>query len=127
MARVSKGKLKYIRQLYHYRIETCKLMGRLLNGATMWFYEPDPKVRKITEAWLSKNMMPQPSKGYCGGVKRLNYEPDMELCITFDRTNYPNFNQLSRTKIRRKIDQLVGLNEGWLEPLVIKLPDASGA
>lgn len=52
MARASKGKVKHLWDLYgvwHYVA---------LHKAMVWFFEPNPEMKAITEAWLVKNMYP---------------------------------------------------------------------
>jgi hypothetical protein len=76
MARASKGKVKHLWKLYG----VWHLVA--LHNSMIWFFEPSPEMRAISEAWLVKNMHPQPfvkevaTKGYYDGCRKIDWEVD---------------------------------------------------
>lgn len=83
MARVSKGKLRYIRELYADRVYRDRL--------TAWYFEPNPLYRETVEKWLSRInaaieakpihgwKQTPPDTGYYSGCRSISNEVDLEI------------------------------------------------
>lgn len=106
MARVSKGKLKYIWSLYH--IQT--LID--YRTATVWYYEPKPLHREIMEKWLTwinaaveakpiYGWKPAPpDTGYYSGCRAISNEADLEIFYSITPCANPTYLTLQRGRHR---------------------------
>lgn len=106
MARVSKGKLKYIWSLYHIK----ELIA--YRAVTAWYYEPNPVHRETVEKWLTRinaaieakpihGWTPAPpDTGHYSGCRSIIDEADLEIFYSITPCANPVYLTLQRGRHR---------------------------